>query len=261
MKMNVITICLAVATMLTGVCVAANTSIDFEGAAVGTNNAADQIGGRLTTWGNNPGGTYDANIADDPAAGSSGETMYLANQDDMLLYLGSLTNIQEIDWTTAATTATGTVNISYDIYAGNGYAYWNVQSSNLNSNDWSIEIEYGKDGTGNTNKSGIYYYIGDINNYTESENVVFNQWVTVEQVLNIDDGTYTMKLDDVEVLSLGSSDGFTYYDGLLGIDFYGYDADSDYYVDNIAFNLETTVPEPMTMAFLGLGGLMLRRKK
>lgn len=251
------------ALVVAGTTHAATFTYDFDALSTGTDNAASQLGGRWTTWSNAPGTSDDGNIVSNPASGGTGQALLIDEFDDLILSLGTASDLGSTNWESATPTASGIVTLGFDLYVGSGTGvYWNVQGLNGGSNDWAVDVYYGLDSGGNVAAGDLTWgwnsdsYFG---NGSFLSVVLYDQWVHVDQTIDLDNGTYGLSIGGTQVVSLDGTDDFTVWDGLLGVDFYAEDtADtSPYHVDNVS----ATVPEPAptTLLALGLAGMAARR--
>jgi len=104
-------------------------------------------------------------------------------------------------------------------------AYWNALPE-LNPPYWGFEVEWNTDGTG-------VVYTGGLISATFT--FIHNNWFKTTIIVNLMDDQAEFRVGNSSILSWQWSMGIG-YDQLAALDFYGFEPDCDYYVDDFSIN-------------------------
>lgn len=170
------------------------------------------------TWSNQPGGPEDVPVTN-TLSRSNPNSLYFSNtQDDIILKLGNRTSGKYI------------IEFYYYIPAGKG-AYFNVQHFEQPGIEWAIEVYFGNNGTGRTT----------VNNVNVNFGHVLNSWIKIETIVDLDNDTAWLKIDDSLVRTWKfsmQSNAATGTKQLGAINFYGGalpGQSPEFYLDDVSF--------------------------
>lgn len=179
---------------------------------------AQQATPSWTTWSNTPGSSEDATISIEQA-NSGTQSVKIANANmDIILPLGNKTS--------------GKFNVSFYYYIPSGFGgYYNLQHFQAPGNEWANEVYFGDGGSGNI----------VANNVTTNFNHANDQWIFIENHVDIDNDTAALFIDGNHIVTwpfATQASGGAGTAQLGGVNFYGGAITGQiptYYFDDVTF--------------------------
>ncbi len=205
----------------------AQFSFNFDDATVG-DKVAETYGEPWTTWSENPGSVEDGVISDEQ--GNTGNSLKLTYGNDQIVLFGGK--------------ETGTYSVEFDLYVPEGKdAYFNLLHNFAGaSSTWAAQIYFHLSNDGQTSASapgqGVIHAAA---NNAATFTCVYDEWMHIEVIVDMDNDVATFKLNDEEVCTWQwSMDSFGENQvgrKLDAMNFFPPEsaATSQYYVDNVVF--------------------------
>jgi hypothetical protein len=172
-----------------------------------------------TTWSGAPGGTEDAKISNEQSL-SPTQSVKVDGVTDLILKLGDKTS--------------GKYEVVFHYFIPTGYgAYYNFQHFESPGIEWAFEVYFGATGSAYLNAGG---------NQVANFNFPHDQWITLDNIIDLDKDSAVLKVDNVQIYkwqySLQASGGAGTKQ-LGGIDFYAGAPTGEtpmYYFDDLVFS-------------------------
>ena len=168
-----------------------------------------------TTWSGTEGGAEDG-IVSTEVANSAPKSLKIVSTDpnggpqDVVLDLGNR--------------SAGRYELKWNMYIPAGKeAYYNIQNAvPVGTGDWNLHLYFNAGQTGQVRQTSTGPVLGEFN-------FPADKWFEVQQVLDLDNDLISLYVDGHFVLKRG------YLRNLGGIDFFGNNANSLFYVDDLSF--------------------------